>query len=510
MDSSPIVRCGTESRTHAEVKARAARLAGGLAAMGLSHGDRFSIVMRNGIGFIEGMLAGAILGATPVPVNWHWTGGDLEYLLADSGSQIAVVHTDLLPAVEAVLPTGSSIIEAPVPHDTARAFGFDAPMLTGRYPDMEELIVGNTAATSSLEAPPMGIIYTSGTTGRPKGILRDTVSPDNRRRLGEIVLRGLALEPSMPSLIPAPLYHTAPNLHAVFALELGVDLEIMPRFDAEAMLQLIERRRIAHMQVVPTMLVRLLKLPSETRNRYDVSSLKAIFHAAAPCPKPVKRAAIEWFGPIVHEYYGGSEVGAAVSCTSEEWLAHPGTVGHPIDDAVIKILDIDGTEMPTGEDGDIYIKSYSVWPDFTYLGDDTKRRHMERDGFLTVGDIGHLDGDGYLYLSDRRSDMVISGGVNIYPAEIEACVLEIDGVNDVAVFGIPDPEYGESLAAHIELAPNASVDVENIRSHIASNLARYKVPKVIVFDNSLPRHESGKLFKRILKQEYWTTVQSDS
>ncbi|WP_254707613.1 AMP-binding protein [Rhodococcus pyridinivorans] len=368
---------------------------------------------------------------------------------------------------------------------------------------MDTLIGAHAPVTAPVTDPPLGVIYTSGTTGRPKGILRQPVPAEHAGRLAELVVEGFAFGSATSTLIPAPLYHTAPNTHAVFALALGLDLDIPPRFDAEGLLALIQQRRIEHLQMVPTMFVRWLKLPEDVRARYDLSSLKSIVHAAAPCPQEVKRAIIDWLGPIVHEYYGGSETGAAVTCTSKQWLEHPGTVGRPFADVEVKILGDDGTELPPGRAGEIYLKPFSVWPDFTYLGNDAKRREIERDGFLSVGDIGYLDTDGYLYLSDRRNDMVISGGVNIYPAEIEACIITVPGVRDVAVFGIPDPDFGEALAAHIELEPGARVGAEDIRTHVTGHLAKYKVPKVVVFDDALPREDTGKLFKRKLKEPYW-------
>ncbi|MFD1811531.1 AMP-binding protein [Rhodococcus gannanensis] len=503
MSSSPVIRCGTAVRAHADVRIRAARLASALAAMGVEHGDRYAIVLRNDIAFVEATLAGAAIGAVPVPVNWHWTGDDLAYLLADSGSKVVLVHTDLLPSVEAVLPAGAAVIEVGVPHDVAAAHGFTRPELTSRHPDMDTLIRAHAPVTAPVTDPPLGVIYTSGTTGRPKGILRQPVPAEHAGRLTELVVEGFAFGSATSTLIPAPLYHTAPNTHAVFALALGLDLDIPPRFDAEGLLALIQERRIEHLQMVPTMFVRWLKLPEDVRARYDLSSLKSIVHAAAPCPQEVKRAVIDWLGPIVHEYYGGSETGAAVTCTSEQWLEHPGTVGRPFADVEVKILGDDGTELPPGRAGEIYLKPFSVWPDFTYLGNDAKRREIERDGFLSVGDVGYLDTDGYLYLSDRRNDMVISGGVNIYPAEIEACIITVPGVRDVAVFGIPDPDFGEALAAHIELEPCATLGADDIRTHVTGHLAKYKVPKVIVFDDALPREDTGKLFKRKLKEPYW-------
>jgi len=227
-------------------------------------------------------------------------------------------------------------------------------------------------------------------------------------------------------------------------------------------------------------------------------------HAAAPCPPAVKRAMIDWLGPILNEYYGGSEGGAWVYCTSEEWLAHPGTVGRPVAGMAIRVAGPDGREVPTGETGVIYGRSLSAWPDFTYIGSDEKRRSIDLgDGFITVGDVGRVDEDGFLYLSDRLNDMVISGGVNIYPAEIEACILGLGGVADVAVFGVPEPELGEAVAAHVQLLPGANVTEDQVREHVQQNLAKYKAPKVVVFEEELPREDSGKLFKRRLKARYW-------
>jgi long-chain acyl-CoA synthetase len=255
--------------------------------------------------------------------------------------------------------------------------------------------------------------------------------------------------------------------------------------------------------MVPTMFSRLLRLPEEIRAKYDLSSLVKIVHSAAPCPPGLKRQMIDWLGPIVVEYYGGTETGPVVWCDSTQWLAHQGTVGAPADDAQIRIVGADGAERPSGEVGTVYVKPPSWWPEFSYLGDEAKRRAMELDGFVTVGDVGWVDADGYLYLTDRASDMVISGGVNIYPAEIEAALSELPGVRDSAVFGIPDEEFGESLAAHIELDPGAALTEDEVRGYLHTALAGYKVPKVVVFTAELPREETGKLFKRKLRAPYW-------
>jgi long-chain acyl-CoA synthetase len=233
-----------------------------------------------------------------------------------------------------------------------------------------------------------------------------------------------------------------------------------------------------------------------------VSSLRFIVHAAAPCPPHVKRAMIEWWGPIINEYYGATETGAVVFCTSREWLEHPGTVGKALPDCVLKIVRDDGSEADTGEAGDIYCR-FKNGNDFTYHGDDEKRRKAERDGLISVGDIGYLDKDGFLFLCDRRNQMVISGGVNIYPAEIESEILKIPGIADCAVFGIPDDDFGESLCAVIQPQPGVRLDATDLKVELAKHLAKYKVPKVIEFMHELPREDSGKIFKRKLRDPYW-------
>jgi long-chain acyl-CoA synthetase len=302
------------------------------------------------------------------------------------------------------------------------------------------------------------------------------------------------------------MYHTAPNVYSLACALLGMDMTIMERFDAEEFLRIVQEQRVTVVQMVPTMFVRLLALDEEVRRSYDTSSLRWIVHAAAPCPPDVKRAMIDWLGPIVAEYYGGTETGPVTYCTSEEWLAHPGTVGRPLSSARVKVVGEDGAELPPGESGEIYAW-LDLFPDFTYEGDDGKRRSVEHEGLISVGDVGYLDAEGFLFLNDRRSDMVISGGVNIYPAEIEACLLALDGVRDCAVFGVPDEEFGEALAAHVELDEGASLAEEAVRAHVRAHLAGYKTPKVVVFEDSLPREDSGKIFKRRLREPYWAGLE---
>ena len=331
---------------------------------------------------------------------------------------------------------------------------------------------------------------------------RTPASDEQRQAAQSLIGEIFQLGPGERTVIPAPMYHTAPNVYALAAAMRGMDMTLMKSFDAEQFLRIVAEQRVTVVQMVPTMFVRLLALPARVRARCDLSSLRWVVHAAAPCPVAVKRAMIDWLGPVVAEYYGGTETGPVTFCTSEQWLAHPGTVGRPLQGATIAILDADGHHLSTGQSGEVYMW-LDVWPDFTYEGDQAKRRTAERDGLISCGDIGYLDADGYLYLNDRASDMVISGGVNIYPAEIEACVQAMQGVRDCAVFGIPDEEFGEVLAAHVEPQEGVELSADAVREHVRGRLAAYKTPRVVEFSHALPREDTGKIFKRRLRAPYW-------
>ena len=328
------------------------------------------------------------------------------------------------------------------------------------------------------------------------------MTPEQFQKITERLGTVMGLSPEMRAVVTGPLYHSAPNAYATFTAMLGGALVLQPRFDPAELLTLIERHRISHLHMVPTMFVRLLRLPEEVKRRHDLSSLRHVVHAAAPCPPEVKRAMIEWWGPVIMEYSGSTESGVVVFCDAEQWLARPGTVGKPLPDCTVRILDDDGKPLPTGETGEIYMRNGGL-PEFTYHGKDDKRREIERDGLITSGDVGYLDEGGYLYLCDRKIDMVISGGVNIYPAEIEAALVALPGVLDCAVFGIPDSEYGESLMAAVQVEPDARLSESDIRAFLAARLANYKIPRRIEFLSELPREDSGKIFKRKLREPYW-------
>ena len=350
------------------------------------------------------------------------------------------------------------------------------------------------------------MLYSSGTTGRPKGILRALPDghPSEPLPLFTFITNMFRMREGMVYLSPAPIYHSAPQASVSCALRLGATSVIMERFDAEQYLAAVERHRITHSQVVPTMFSRMLKLPEDVRERYDLSSLEVIIHAAAPCPVPVKQAMIDWFGPKLIEYYGATEANGFTFCDSEQWLAHPGTVGAPILGTLL-ILDDDGKEVPTGTTGTVWFDGATS---FTYYHDDAKTAES-RDATgsrSTVGDVGYVDEDGYLFLTDRKTYMIISGGVNIYPQEAENLLITHDKVFDAAVIGVPNEDKGEEVKGVVQLMPGIEPSPALERELIdfcRQHLAAFKCPRTIDFEAELPRLPTGKLYKRLLRDRYW-------
>jgi long-chain acyl-CoA synthetase len=395
----------------------------------------------------------------------------------------------------------------PTPPEIAKAYGL-APEQC-RAPAGATIWDDWLAGCAPLANPGAGgissMIYTSGTTGNPKGVKRLNLGPEFVQIVGVVAREVLGFEPEKPvrTVITGPLYHSAPNFYGLHAVREGALAILEPRFDPEELLRLIERYRITHLHVVPTMFVRLLHLPEAVRKRYDLSSLVRVVHGAAPCPMHVKRAMIDWWGPVITEYYGGTETGFVTFHTTEEALRKPGTVGRPLPGVIIRVYDDDGRELPPGEIGEVY-----SWLDvgelnFTYHGMPEQRAAIERNGVVSIGDVGYLDEEGYLFLCDRKRDMVISAGVNIYPAEIEAALLLLPGVRDCAVFGIPHEEFGETVCAYVEPEPDAALDEAAVRAFLSERLADFKVPRVIRFETGLPREDSGKIMKRKLRDPYW-------
>ena len=495
---------GNRIRSKQEFGLRARRIASGLRAFGVGAGDSVAILMRNDIAFLETSLAAMMLGAYAVPINWHFKAEEVAYILNDSGAKALIGHADLLAPIGANVPAALPTLWLATPPEVASAYAIDAERaaVPASPIDFETWLAGQQPYEGPPVPQPQSMIYTSGTTGHPKGVRRQ--APTARQHEVSEILRSLVygvLEGAR-CLLPGPLYHSAPNSFGLRAARLAELLVLMPRFDAETMLELIARERIEAIFMVPTMFIRLLKLPEDVRRRYDVSSLRHVIHAAAPCPAEVKRAMIEWWGPVIYEFYGGTENGPVTFATSEDALRKPGTVGRASPGAQVRILDDDGKALPTGSVGEIYAR-IEDYPEFVYHNLPDKMDEVLRDGLITCGDLGYLDADGYLFICDRKRDMVISGGTNIYPAEIEAVLHAMPGVQDCAVFGVPDAEFGEALMAVVEPRPGIAVDADALRRAMAAHLADYKIPKHIEIRSGLPREDSGKIFKRRLRDPYW-------
>ena len=502
---SGTIISGARSATIDAMQVRAAQAASGLASLGVGQGDAVALFLRNDIAAFEAGAATGLVGAYAVPINWHLSADEAAYILADCGARALIVHADLLAKLAPAIAGDIAVLVVETPPELAEAYGIpeaDRPVPPGSL-NWSTWLEGFAPRPPQDIAAPGAMIYTSGTTGRPKGVRRTPVDESQMLALYMPILTAFGLQPGIRTVIPAPLYHSAPNTYAALCVRIGAEkIVLMPRFEPEELLQLIETHRITHIQTVPTMFIRLLKLPAEIRQKYDVSSLEFVVHAAAPCPSEVKQAMIDWWGPVINEYYGATEIGSVVFCTSAEWMAHPGTVGRALPGVELRVLNVEGRDCAVGVAGDVYARILAA-TDFTYHGDDAKRRNAERNGLISVGDIGYLDAEGFLYLCDRRNDMVISGGVNIYPAEIEGALVGMPIVADCAVFGIPDDEMGEALCACVQLALDADEDEASIRTFLRSHLASYKVPKKIVFMDQLPREDSGKIFKRRLREPYW-------
>jgi long-chain acyl-CoA synthetase len=495
---------GRRKRSHAEVADRSARIAGGFHSLGVKQGDSVAILMRNDIAFIEAAYGAMRLGAYGVPVNWHFKADEINYILRDSGTSVLIGHVDMLHQLRDAIPPGVTVLSVPTPPEILAEYKVDPDRLA--HPDFaidfESWLERHEPYDGPVVPQPQNMIYTSGTTGRPKGVRRDAPTPEQSVAAERMRTMIYGLKAGARALLPGPLYHSAPNSFGLRAGRLGGALVLMPRFEPEEFLRLVEAERIDTIFMVPTMFIRLMKLPDQVRGKYDVSSLRHIIHAAAPCPADVKRAMIAWWGPVIYEFYGSTESGAVTFANSEDALKKPGTVGKISPGAELRFIGDDGRVLPQGEIGEIYSR-IAANPDFTYHNRPEKRAEIERDGFITSGDVGYVDADGYVFLCDRKRDMVISGGVNIYPAEIEAVLHALPGVHDCAVFGIPDEEFGEAVMAVVEPQPGVTLDIAEIRARLKTSLADYKVPKHVEIQASLPRDDSGKIFKRRLRDPYW-------
>lgn len=497
----PAVVMGSGRRvTYRELDERSLRFARSLAELGLRRGDHYAVVMENHPAYYEAVWAGLRSGLYVTAVNSHLTAAEAGYIVDDCGARVLVTSDGLgdlatglvahTPRVEHRLSVGG----APPP-------GHDA---------YEEVVAAHDAELPGGEQRGMVMLYSSGTTGRPKGIefpLPPEDGPLGEWEIAEHSRARYGWSEDMVYLSPAPLYHAAPLRVSLAVQCVGGTVVVMERFDPAEALGLIERERVTHSQWVPTMFVRMLKLPEEERLRHDLSSHRLAVHAAAPCPVAVKERMIEWWGPIVEEYYAGTEHIGSTSITSAEWLEHKGSVGRPSYGAVVHVCDDDGRELPVGETGTVYFEDSSAT--FQYHGDRARTeslRHPEHPGWRTLGDVGRLDGDGYLYLTDRKAFMIVAGGVNIYPREVEDVLVAHPRVVDAAVFGVPDPDMGEAVMAVVQpLDPGDGGEQleDELRAWCEERLAGYKRPRSYEVAAQLPRLDNGKLYKAGLRERYW-------
>jgi fatty-acyl-CoA synthase len=451
--------------------------------------------MENNAPFLEVAWAAQRSELHYTAINSHLRPAELQYVIDDCGAG-ALVSSEPMAGVVAALDLGSVPIRISASGDLP---GFE------RYADV--LADGGAAPVEQEEREGREMLYSSGTTGRPKGVRK----PLPGTSFGEPssapvqIAQGIAasgIGAGSVYLSPAPLYHAAPLVYSMSVHRTGGTVVVMERFDPTLCLELIERHQVTHAQFVPTMFVRMLHLAEADRARYDVSSLQVVMHAAAPCPVAIKRQMIEWWGPIIHEYYSGTEDIGGTFITADEWLAHPGSVGRPGEEC--HIVGPDGDDQPTGEAGTVY---FTGGRPFEYHNDAEKTGSITNDrGWRTLGDIGYLDEDGYLYLTDRQAHMIISGGVNIYPQEAENVLAGHPSVADVAVIGVPDAEMGEAVKAVVQLDDSAAAD-ERLEAELLalcrSELATYKCPRSIDFVEQLPRDDNGKLYKRLVRERYW-------
>lgn len=491
---------GDRRLTWAEENDRTNRLVHGLRGLGLGDRSCLAIFGGNRREWVEAANAASHASMVYVPINWHFSVDEVAYVLANSGAIAILADAEYAATAQAAAEQAGVQIR----------IAYGGPI--DGFVDYDDLLASASPTEPLDQGAGRPMFYTSGTTGRPKGVVPaiDVVGADPavlmERRLATMDLLGI---PRLDGITyaGAPLYHAGPFAFGYQPHSAGSRLILRRKWDGEELLRLVEQDRVTTVYAVPTHFTRLLKLPEEVRHAFDLSSLRSVWHTAAPCPPEIKKRMIDWWGPVVHELYGASEGGAGgtfFTCSSEEWLAHPGTVGRPNANTEVHILDGDDNDLGPNEVGRIYVRSRSG-ADFEYLGDEDKTDSVHLGpAMYSFGDIGYVDEDGYLYLSDRQIDMIISGGVNIYPAEIEAALAAHELVADVAVFGVPNEEFGEEVKAAVELTDGTDPAAAEVvlRNHCREKLAGYMVPRSFDF-GPLPRTPTGKLPKRLLRAKYW-------
>jgi long-chain acyl-CoA synthetase len=494
-ERTAVIEPSGRAVSYAGLAARADQYGRGLQTLGLRPGGCVAGMLPNSTEALALFFAAMQTGLYVVPVNWHLTAAEVAYILTDSAARAFVAH-DRFAGVAA---------EAAELAGTGQGARFAAGLIPGFTP--LTAFGADTAGRPEPRTAGAPMVYTSGTSGRPKGVRRPLTGqdPDQPPQASAWFFGIFSLAPFDDNvhLCCSPLYHTAVLNFATISVQLGHPVVLMDRFDAEEFLALTEKHRVTHTHMVPTQFRRLLALSEQTRKNYDTSSMRAAIHSAAPCPPDVKRQMIDWWGPAVTEYYAASEGGGTV-ITGPQWLARPGSVGLPWPGSEVHVLDEAGNDVPAGRPGLVYMRMGTST--FDYHNDEAKTRASRARGMFTVGDIGYLDADGYLFLCDRKSDMIISGGVNVYPAEIESALSGHPAVDDVAVFGIPHDEWGEEIKAVVQPAPEAEPGpalTADLLAFLAGRVAKFKLPRSIDYVSELPRDPNGKLYKRRLRDPYW-------
>ncbi len=502
-DHPAVIMAGSGlTQTYGELDARSNQLAHLFRSLGLERGDHVALFMENQPAFMEVCWAALRSGLYITAINSYLSAPEVSYIVDDCDAEVVITSRAKAEVASAVIAGDDRPTK--VRSWLMVAAGGDDGVPDG-FEDYDQALAGRPTTKIDDESNGTIMLYSSGTTGRPKGVLRplpiDPVEQGDPRSAALPVTYGYG--PDMVYLSPAPMYHAAPLAFSLAVHRAGGTLVIMEKFDERMALVAIERYRVTHSQWVPTMFVRMLKLPVEERAAHDLSSLQVAIHAAAPCPVPVKHQMIEWWGPILYEYYAGTEGIGSTFITSEEWLAKPGSVG-TCRQGVLHIVDAEGNDLPAGETGAVY---FSGSLEFEYHKAPEKTAESRLDGGrATLGDVGYVDEDGYLFLTDRKAFMIISGGVNIYPQEIEDVLIVHPVVADVAVFGVPDEVMGESVKAAVQLRPGheAGEAMEReLLDYLRERIAHYKVPRSIDFHDELPRLPTGKLYKRLLRDRYW-------
>jgi long-chain acyl-CoA synthetase len=491
-----------ETVTYAELERRSNRLAHFLRASGLGRLDHYAIFMENNVRYVECCSAGERAGLYYTCINSYLTPDEVAYILDNSESKILI--TSMAKRDVAL----KAMMQCP---RIERCLVLDGPGNGAKVLSLGEAVNKFPDTPIADESLGTAMLYSSGTTGRPKGILRPLPEspPGQNLAIGDFIMAAWRFRDGMTYLSPAPLYHAAPLLGVALTIRMGGAAVIMERFDPEQFLALLERYRVTHTQLVPTMFSRMLKLPEDVRHGYDASSLEIAVHAAAPCPVPIKEQMIAWWGPIIYEYYAATEGHCFVACDSAEWLTHRGTVGRVLL-GELQVLDEEMQPVPTGTPGTLWFKTAS---EFEYFKDPVKTAEARSsDGRMsTVGDVGYVDEDGYVYLTDRRTFMIISGGVNIYPQECENLLITHPEVADAAVFGVPNEDLGEEVKAVVQPMPGirpTAAFAEELIGFCRQHLAHIKCPRSVDFEEELPRLPTGKLYKRVLRDRYWSERKS--